>query len=293
MRESRLCLNSRCGALDALRVCAFAVEVLAGLSAFISTSAQAGAWIPAPGHGYFEPMLRFSTANRSFPSGSFSTSTTPSSKRRTNQIRITGEHGLGQRFSLDYDLRFAYETRSKTKKGITTSTDLSGLEDGRIGLNYGVLQFKHFAEAVGLGVVFPGTSIDATSPLSGGHWALEPIYRLGFKPDFWNLTINLDVASRVFLNGGAVQFRTNLEVNVPVFHGVSLIGKLFFVRSVRMNGYNDLRDRGERYDLLRLGVGTQFRLTKYIRPAVVYEPDIAGMSQHASQRFTIGVKFKY
>jgi len=245
------------------------------------------------GHGYIEPMMRFSTASRSFPAGSFSTATAQSSNEHADQFRIVGEHGMGRRFSLDYDLRYANDTRSKTKHGVTTSTDGSGLEDGRIGLDYGVLQTKRLAEAAGLGVVFPGTSIDAASALSSGRWAVEPVYRLGFKPGFWNLTATLDVASRVFLDGGAAQFRANLEGSAPVFHRLNLIGKTFLVRSVRMSGYNEVRDRNELYNLLRLGVGARFLLTKHMKPIILYETDIAGMSQHAGQRITIGMKITY
>jgi len=256
-------------------------------------SAQAGAWIPAMGHGCIKPMLRFSTASRSFPTGSFSTATEPSSNERTDQFRVAGVHGLGRRFSLDYDLRYVNETRSKTKHGVTTSTDRSGLEDGRIGLNYGVLQTKRLAEAAGLGVVFPGTSVDASSTLSSGQWAVEPIYRLGFKPGFSKLTATLDVASRVFVDGGAAQFRVNVEVSTPAFHRVKLIGKLFLVRSVRMSSYNEVRDRNELYNLLRLGVGARYRLTKHIKSIILYESAIAGMRQHAGQRITIGMKITY
>ena len=269
------------------------VVALAGLSLFTATAARAGAWIPAEGHGSVEPMLRISRADRSFPDKSFSTATVPSSKERSDQLRIAGEHGLGHDFAVNYDLRYAFKKSSKTKSGVTTSTDKAGLQDGWIGLNYGFFQSKNLAETAGLEVVFPGTAIDTTSDLSGGQWAVQPIYRFGFKPGFWDLTAKLDAASRLFLDGGAVQFRKHTKVSAPLFLRVNLFGKLFFVRSVRMSGYNSLRDPSELYDLLRVGIGTEFHLTNNIKPVIVYESNIAGMSHHAGDRVTIGVKFSY
>jgi len=92
---------------------------------------------------------------------------------------------------------------------------------------------------------------------------LEPDYLIGFKPGFAGLTASLKLGARIFLDGGVTQFRTNVEVSAPVGHRVRLLGKLFFVRSARMSGYDKLRDRAERYDLLRLGVGIIFELDAF------------------------------
>lgn len=238
-------------------------------------------------------MLRYSFADRSFSANSFSTATRPSSKEQATQIRIRGEHGLGDGFSFDYDFRYAFLYKSKTKRGVTFVDTNNGPQDQRVRLNYGLIQENDFADAIGLGVISPGSSTRTSPALDSGQWAVEPVYRIGFKPGFARLTANLDFASRVFLDGGVTQFRTYFEVEAPLSHRVNVIGNLFFVRSVRMSSYDGMRDRGELYDLLRLGIGAQFRLTKSVESVLVYESAIAGIREHANQRFTFGMKFKY
>jgi len=257
------------------------------------TQANAGAWIPAAGTGELTSMLRYSYADRSISAGSFSTRTSPSTKTHKTQIRLTGEHGLGNDFSLDYDLRYGFLSQSKTKKGITTVNNNDGFQDQRVGINYGLRQEKNFADAIGLGVVAPGNSGGSQPALDSGQWALEPIYRLGFKLGIADMTANVDFAARTFLDGGVTQFRTHIQLTAPISRRVHLIGKMFFVRTARMSNYDDSRDRGELYNLLRLGIGVQYRLTKTIEPVLAYESDIAGISRHADHRFTAGVKFKY
>ena len=259
----------------------------------VMTPANAGAWIPAAGTGRATSMFRYSYADQSFPAGSFSTKTQPSTKERKAQIRVTGEHGLGNGFSLDYDLRYGILSHSKTKKGITTVNTNAGFQDQRIGINYGLRQEKHFADAIGFGIVVPGGSGESQPALDSGQWALEPVYSLGFKPGFAHLTVLLDVGMRAFLDGGAAQFRTHVALKAPISRRVRLIGTMFFVRTARMSGYDNARDRGELYDLLRFGIGMQYRLTDKIEPILAYESDIAGMGRHADHRFTVGVKLKY
>jgi len=259
----------------------------------VITHANAGAWIPAAGTGQVTSMFRYSYADRAFPTDSFSRKSHPSTKERKSQIRVTGEHGLGNGFSLDYDLRYGFLSHSKIKKGATTVTTNGGFQDQRVGINYGLRQEKSFADAIGLGIVVPGSSSGSQPALDSGQWALEPIYRLGFKPGFADLTVNVDLGTRTFLDGGATQFRTNVELTTPISRRFRLIGKMFFVRTARMSNFDNTRDRGELYDLLRLGIGVQYRLTSKIEPVLAYESDIAGMSQHADHRFTAGVKFKY
>jgi len=259
----------------------------------LMTHANAGAWIPAAGHGEVTSELRYSFADRSFPTGSFSSRTHPSTRGHKTQIRLTGEHGLGNGFSLDYDLRYGFLSQLKTKKGVTTAYDNDGFQDQRVGINYGMRQESAFADAIGLGVVAPGSSGAGQPALDSGQWALEPIYRLGFKPGIAGLTANVDFATRTFLDGGVMQFRTHVELMAPITRRIHLVGKVFFVRSARMRRYDDGRDRGELCDLLRLGIGIQYRLTKKVESVLAYDSDIAGMSRHADHRFTAGVKFKY
>lgn len=256
-------------------------------------AAKADAWLPLAGNGDVEPMVRYSYADQQFPSNSFSSATRPGSSEHETQIRITGEHGFGNGFSLDYDLRYGFLYRSKVKKGVKIVDTNNGLQEQRVGLNYALAQDISFADAIGLSVIGPGSSVTKIPGLDNGRWAAEPDYHLGFKPGFWKLTTNLDMGTRIFLDGGAAQFRTELEVRAPVVPGLHLAGKVFFVRSARLSAYNNARDRGELYNLLRVGVEAAYHLTDSIEPVVAYEDYLAGMGGHAAQRFTIGVKISY
>ena len=276
-----------------LRRLGLALFACASLLTLRPEAANAGAWIPAAGSGDVEPMLRYSYANQQFPANSFSTATQPGSSEHETQLRITGEHGLGDGFSLDYDLRYGFLYRSKVKKGVKIVDTNNGLQEQRIGLNYALTQDASFADAIGLRVIVPGSSAAKIPGLDSGQWAAEPNYQLGFKPGFWKLTANLDLGTRIFLDGGAAQFRTELEVRAPIVHGLDLAGRLFFVRSARLGAYNGARDHGELYNLLRVGVEATYHLTDSIEPVVAYEDYLAGMGGHASQRFTIGVKISY
>ena len=255
--------------------------------------AQAGAWAPAAGSGETEPMLRYSYADRSFPPAAFTSATLPSTKEHETQIRLRGEHGLGDGFFLDYDLRYGFLYRSKTKKGIVTVDTNDGLQDQRIGLDYALTQDEDFADALGLSVVIPGSSAVKIPGLDSGHWALEPVYQIGFKPGFWQLMVEADLGSRVFTDGGVAQFRSHVEIAAPVLHRLRLAGKLLFVRSARLGGYDDVRDHGELYNLFRAGVEAKYRLSDGVEPFIAYEANLAGMGGHSSQRFTIGIKLKY
>lgn len=278
---------------SSIQIAGLALTAALSQAALSPVPAHAGAWVPAAGTGEVEPMLRYSFADRAFPANSFSTSTEPSTEEHETQIRLRGEHGLGDGFSFDYDLRYGFLYRSKVKKGVTTVDTNDGLQDQRIGLNYALTQDQDLADALGLSIVIPGSSAAKIPGLDSGHWALEPVYRIGFKPGFWHLSFDLDLGSRVFTDGGVAQFRSHLEVAAPVFHRLRLAGKLFFVRSARLDGYDDLRDHGELYNLLRLGVEAKYRVSDGLEPFVGYERGLSGMRGHASQRFTIGLKINY
>jgi hypothetical protein len=259
----------------------------------MATAAKAGGWILPEGTGFVEPMVRYSFGDQSFPADSFSSSTHASANEQEIQLRLLGEHGLGDDFSLDYDLRFAFLRRSEVKKGAEVVTSNTGLQEQRIGLNYGLTQDADFADSIGIGLVVPGSSAGKSPALDSGRWAIEPVYAFGVKPGLWNLTGHLDVSSRVFLDGGAAQFRTHLEIGAPVFDGVHLAAKAFFVRTARLNGFNEVSDHGELYNLLRIGVEARFHLVGNLEPVLAYEDGIAGMGGHAEQRVTLGVKFCY
>lgn len=293
MRCQKLKSRARLFEAKMLRGCCAGAAALATVFAMSISPAIAGAWIPAAGRGEVEPMLRYSFADRSFDATSFSSKTHRSTKEQAAQIRLTGDHGLGHRFSLVYDFRYAYLHQSKTKKGTTIVDTNKGLQDQLIGLNYGLMQRKDFADAVGLSIIYPGSPAGAHPALDCGQWALEPDYFIGFKPGFADLTADLAFGARVFLDGGVIQFRTHFKVSAPITLRTQLFGKLLFIRSVRMSGYNELRDRAERYDILRLGIGMQFRVTKNIDSILAYDEDVAGIAFHANHRFTIGVKVKY
>ncbi|MBU6444443.1 MAG: hypothetical protein KGR48_11085 [Alphaproteobacteria bacterium] len=270
----------------ALAVCAIWVALL-------PATARAGVWFPAAGSGDIEAMLRYDYADQQFPANSFSSATQPGSSEHKTQIRLLGEHGFGNGFSLNYDLRYAFLYRSKVRHGVRTVSTNDGLQDQEIGLNYTLTQQSGFADAIGLGLVIPGSAATGSPGLDSGQWAAEPVYRLGFKPGFWKVTTDFDIGTRLFMDGGVAQFRSHLEIRVPVMRGLHLAGKLFLVRSARLGAYNDLRDRGELYNLFRVGVEAAYHLTDQIEPVLAYENDVAGAGRHASQRFTIGVKINY
>lgn len=255
--------------------------------------ARAGAWIPVAGSGETELMLRGSFADRAFPADSFSSTTHASSTKHKVQLRARGDYGLGDGFSVDYDLRYGFLYRSKLKKHRLLVDTNDGLQNQRVGINYALTQEADFADAIGVSVVIPGSSAAKIPGLDSGHWALEPLYRIGFRPGFWHLTADLDIGSRIFTDGGVAQFRTHLELGAPVLHHLRLSGKLFFVRSARLGGFDYLRDRGELYNVLRAGIEAKYRVAKGVEPFLAYEDYLAGMGGHASQRFAIGVKLKY
>ena len=75
----------------------------------------ASPWIPAGGTGTIKPMIRYSSGDRAFSASNFTTSAQPSSNKTQTQLRVTGEHGLGHRFSLEYDLRAGFLSESKVE----------------------------------------------------------------------------------------------------------------------------------------------------------------------------------
>lgn len=266
---------------------------LAGAMALLAPAAQAGAYIPAAGCGDVSAMVRYAFGNQAFSPTSFSGATLPSSEEEKTQLRVTGEQGLGSGFSLTYDLRYGFLYRAQTKHGRPTVNTNDGLQDEVVGLDYGLTQTRAFSDALGLSLVVPGSSAVKIPGLDSGHYALEPAYMIGFNPGFWHLTALWYAAPRVFTDGGIAQFRTGLDVEAPVLHRLELAGTVFFVRSAQLSGYNRLRDAGERYDVLRLGVEARYKMARGLQPFVAYENYVAGKGGHASQRVTIGIKIRF
>ncbi len=255
--------------------------------------AEAGAYIPAAGSGDVSAMVRYAFGDQAFSPTGFSSATYPSSKEEKTQLRVTGEEGLGSGFSLTYDFRYGFLYRSKTKHGHTTDNTNDGLQDEEVGLDYGLTQTDAFSDALGLSLIIPGSSAVKIPGLDSGHYALEPDYLIGFKPGFWDITGLWYVGPRVFTDGGIAQFRTELEIVAPVLPRLDLAGKVFYVRSAQLSGYNSLKDAGERYNLLRLGVEARYKMSDGLEPFAAYEDYIAGKGGHADQRFTLGIKISF
>ena len=264
-------------------VCALALSS-AGLR-----PAYAGPWIPAQGHGTFDPMLRYFSADKAFSATSFGSSTHSSSRQRETQLRITGSQGIGNRLSIEYDLRGGslQETRHHAGKQVTNSS--SGLEDQEIGLNYGLRQTKSFADSISFNVIVPTGSTTQVPALGAGKAAIEPDYQLGIARGA--MVATLVAGPRVFLDGGAVQLRTSLSLGYRVTPRIRLAGSVFFVRTLHRQQVVAPADRGEIYNLLRVGAKLEYLPQGHFsqwRPFVAYESSVAGEGIHAGQRLTIG-----
>jgi len=266
-----------------------------GLTALVLAPAPARAdpWIPAAGTGVTKPMIRRFTGNRAFPAGGFTTNTRPSSTDTQTQIRVTGVHGLGDGFSLEYDFRAGFLRKSARKRKREIVSGSAGLEDQEIGLNYGLRQTKAFADSVTLNVVAPAGSASSTPHLGTGRWAIEPDYQVGFSRNGGRVFSTLEVGPRIFLDGAATQLRAALEVGVVPVRQLTLSGSVFYVRTIVQRSRLAVSDRGELYNLLRLGVRAEYRLTKALRPYVGYDVAVAGKGIHAGQRFVLGVAIHY
>lgn len=253
--------------------------------------AVADPWIPPAGSGVAKPMLRYFSGDTGFPANSFSSRTSPASKQDVIQFRIAGTLGLGHDLSLEYDLRGARVWESHTKHNHTITSTASGLQDQEVGLNYGLTQRKDFAQSIELNMVAP-TGRSVPSPgLGSGRWAVEPDYQLGVKQGPFSAT--LIVGPRIFLDGNATQFRTTLDVAVHVAPRLTLSSEVFFVRTVQQAHVLPPGAGGELYNLLRLGVAAEYRLTRRLRPFVAYERNLAGQNIHAGNRFILGVAIHF
>ena len=287
-------MNSFSGRKDSrnkrLLICACAL-VLASVG---TRPAHADPWIPADGHGVFDPMLRYFSANDAFSTTHFGTSTYPSSHQRETQLRFTGSHGIGNRLSIEYDLRAGSLQETRHHAGQRITNGASGLEDQEIGLNYGLRQTQSFADSVSFNVVVPTGSSSQVPALGTGKAAIEPDYQLGIARGA--MVATLVAGPRVFVDGGAVQLRTALSLGFPVAPRFRLTGTLFFVRTVHRQQMVSVADRGEIYNLLRVGAKLEYRPRgsfRQWRPFIGYQDSIAGMGIHAGTRIVIGCVVHY
>ena len=254
--------------------------------------AVADPWIPAAGDGTIKPMLRLFNANESYPSaGGFTTNRVPSGTESKTEYRVTGVQGLGGGFSLEYDFRAALLRKSEIKHHHMVSSKAWGLEDQKIGLNYGLRQSKGFADSVELNVVLP-TGLAGSSPALGtGRWAIEPDYQIGIAAG--RLSASLAVGPRQFLDGAVTQLRADARVGFEATHRLTLAASAFYVRSIQNRRSLPPIVQGELYNRLRLGAAAEFAVTKRFRPFVAYEVDVAGRGIHAGERITFGFAFHY
>ncbi len=255
--------------------------------------ASADPWIPAAGTGKVKPVLRLYRADRSFSSSHFGSETFSSSSEVETQLKVTGEHGLGDGWALQYDLRAAQDSKTKTKKNKSTTYNASGLQDQEIGLARGLRQGETFADAVALNIILPTGSSSSNPQLGVGHAAIEPDYQFGIKRRFGQRLAHgsFSVGPRVFFNSGVTQWRATADVGTRLFRNVDIFGALFCARTFRVNSAN--ANAPEVYNLLRGGLGLRFALSKNIRPIIEYEADLAGQDIHAGNRWVFGVVWHY
>ena len=250
-------------------------------------TAQADPWIPAAGHGAAKPAVRLFSGDTSFPSTGFTTSTVPASKQSITQLRLTGITGLGDGLALTYDLRWGNIQTSRHGQ----SASSSGLQDEEIGLAYGLTQTAFFADALTLNVVLPAGQTKPAPAQGTGRWALEPDFEAGLH--YHRVSATLLAGPRVFLDGKAVQLRTELDLSARATPRLTFMGSVFFVDTPQSARSLPPGAQGEIYNLLRLGVGVEYRLTRCFRPFFMYETNVAGKGIHAGNRFDFGIAVKY
>ncbi len=256
--------------------------------------ARADPWVPAAGTGEIKPMLRYFDANTAFsPTGGFTSNTVSGPTETETQIRITGEHGLGHGFSLEYDLRdgFLRKTRVKGKKDITTSA--AGLRDQEIGLNYGLTQRPDFADSVTFNVVLPTGTAGSLPALGTGRWAVEPDFQIGTRFAGGHAHLTGTFGPRIFLDGLTTQLRGTVGIGVSPLRGLTLSATAFYVRTVVQRHSIPVAADGELYNVFRLGGTISYRLTPRFAPFFEYERYLAGKRIHAGERFVLGVAIKY
>lgn len=263
----------------------------------ISLPAQADPWIPPKGSGIVKPVIRFYHGARLFPLTRFGTTTTPTnSVENETQLRLTGDQGLGDDWALEYDLRAQRETKTKTSRHGTASYQATGLGDQEIGLVHGLHQGRGFADSVALNAVIATGSTTSNPQLGVGHNAVEPDYEFGFSHRFGSHFTygSFAVGPRIFANSGITQWRMAGEVGTEVVRRFYAFATFFSSRTFGSDAANPKApNASEYYNIARVGVGVQYKLTPSFRPLVQYEKDVAGQNIHAGQRFVVGFSWKY
>lgn len=267
------------------------------LAALICSAGPAWAdpWIPAAGEGKIKAVMRFYRSDQRFSPSSFTTSTAAATSRYTeDQLKVTGMHGLGGGWAIQYDLRAAALRKEKRK----AAYGATGLEDQTVGLARALRQGPDFADAVSLSVIFPTGSTTSNPQLGVGEYAIEPDYQVGVAGTdsggrSWSGSLSL--GPRVFLDGGATQLRMSVFLDKQVSSRFAVMGSMFYSHTVA--GYDHSTslppNASEIYNLLRLGVFLQYRASKSVRPLIGYEQDVAGRDIHAGSRVVIGLSFRY
>lgn len=253
--------------------------------------ALADPWVPAAGTGIITPMVRLFQSSGAYSASGFTTSTIPSSDQHETQLRLTGAAGIGCGFSIEYDLRAGRLRVAPVKHHRRIAQTGSGLEDQTIGLNYGLVQTKAFADSVALSAIIPTGSISNPLHLGTGHFALEPNFQAGWVRGRFSASI--DTGVRIFTDSGAMQVRGSLYAGFRVLPRISLLTTGFVSRSVQQPKALSLTDQGEIYNIVRVGVGAEYRLTRAFRPFAEYETTIAGQGIHAGRRIVVGVSIRY
>lgn len=265
-----------------------AVAVVCGT---LHAIAHAGAWIPSPGNGSVDAMMRQFDATRVFLPNEYSTSTVPGSEVRYAMLRITGVHGLSARLSVQYDLRAARVEKIRTHHGRRVVNSSVGPQDQEIGLNLGLTQHRGFADSIALNVVAATGSVNTAPTLGVGHTALEPDFQIGAAGARWRMS--LMAGSRIFVDGAAAQMRVELDTSTRLSRRVELGVLLFYVRTITLKFPLPPTDSGERYDLLRPGVRVKYRATRSFKPFIEYEQAVAGQGIHAGRRISLGFTYSY
>lgn len=256
--------------------------------------AQADPWVPSAGTGAVKPMLRYFSAQTAFPqSGGFTSNAVSGPTQTETQIRITGVHGLGDGFSLEYDLRdgFLRKTQRKGKKDITTSA--AGLRDQEVGLNYGLTQRRDFADSLTFNVVLPTGTAGSLPALGTGRWSVEPDFQLGARFAGGHATLTGTFGSRIFLDGLTTQMRGTVGLGVSPLPRLRLSATVFYARTVVLRDRIPAAADGELYNVMRIGGGVSYRLDRRFSPFLGYERYVAGMRTHAGQRFVLGLEIRY
>ncbi len=257
----------------------------------LTIGAHADAWVPPAGGGSFDFSLRQYDATRLFFPDQYGTATLPGSELRYTMLRITGVQGLGDRLSLEYDLRAARVQKIRIHHGRRIVETAGGIQDQEVGLNFALTQRADFADSITLNVVAATGSVSSTPALGVGHTAVEPDLQIGFAGARWRASFM--AGPRVFVDGGAAQMRAELDADVRLTRRLDLGAIVFYVRTLKLRSPLPLTDNAERYDLLRPGLRLKYRITDHLKPFIEYEQDVAGQGIHAGRRITVGVAYSY